>query len=338
MSSETAPLLSRAADAVYWMARYIERAENVARFIDVNLHLQLDLPLEPAHQWQPLIDTSGDAAVFRERYGNADKRSVIKFLVLDGDNLNSVISCLRAARENARSIREIISSEMWEHVNSLYLKIQSQMSLAESERLAELLRGIRLGCHMFEGITDSTMSYNEAWHFLRLGRQLERADKTSRILDVKYFMLLPSADAVGTPYDDIHWSAVLKSVSGFEMYRKKYGRIVPRDIVEFLVLDREFPRAIRHCLREADESLHTITGTPMGSCECPSECSLAPLRAELDYISVSKIVKEGLHEYLDDLQARMNAIDGNLTRDFFGGESDSETSEEEEASSSRAYK
>ena len=338
MSNDTAPLLSRAADAVYWMARYIERAENVARFIDVNLHLQLDLPLEPAHQWQPLIDTSGDAAVFRERYGHAEKRTVIKFLVLDGDNLNSVISCLRAARENARSIREIISSEMWEQVNSLYLKIQSQMSLAESERLAELLRGIRLGCHMFEGITDATMSYNEAWHFLRLGRQLERADKTSRILDVKYFMLLPAANAIGTPYDDIHWSAVLKSVSGFEMYRKKYGRIVPRNIVEFLILDREFPRTIRHCLREADESLHTITGTPMGSCECPSECSLAPLRAELDYISVNKIVKDGLHEYLDALQARMNVLDDNLARDFFAGESDSQTSVEEKAAASRASK
>jgi len=130
----------------------------------------------------------------------------------------------------------------------------------------------------------------------------------------------------------------LKSVSGFEMYRKKYGRIVPRSIVEFLILDREFPRAIRHCLREADESLHTITGTPMGSCECPSECSLAPLRAQLDYISVNKIIKDGLHEYLDGLQARMNTIDDNLTRDFFAGESDSETSVEEEASSSRAYK
>ena len=111
------------------------------------------------------------------------------------------------------------------------------------------------------------MSHNEAWHFLRLGRQLERADKTSRILDVKYFMLLPSPDSIGTPYDDIHWSAVLKSVSGFEMYRKKHGRITPRNIVEFLVLDRDFPRAIHHCIRGADESLHAITGTPMGSFE-----------------------------------------------------------------------
>lgn len=317
MSSDTAPLLSRAAEAVYWMARYIERAENVARFIDVNLHLQLDLPLEPAHQWQPLIDTSGDASMFLERHGKAKKSNVIKFLVWDTKNHNSISSCLRSARENARSVREIISSEMWEQVNSMYLKIQSQRALAESERLAEILRAIRLGCHMFEGITDSTMSYNEAWHFLRLGRQLERADKTSRILDVKYFMLLPSANSVGTPYDDIHWSAVLKSVSGFEMYRKRHGRIFPRNIVEFLVLDREFPRAIRHCLRTADESLHAITGTPMGSCEYPSERTLAPLRAELDYTSVENIISHGLHEYLDALQLRMNAIDDGLGHDFF---------------------
>ena len=130
MSNETAPLLSRAADAVYWMARYIERAENVARFIDVNLHLQLDLPLEPAHQWQPLIDTSGDAAIFRERHGEAKQSIVIKFLAWDADNPNSICSCLRAARENARSVRETISSEMWEQVNSMYLQIQSQRAHA----------------------------------------------------------------------------------------------------------------------------------------------------------------------------------------------------------------
>jgi len=317
MSSEAAPLLSRAADAVYWMARYIERAENVARFIDVNLHLQLDLPLEPAHQWQPLIDTSGDAAVFQERYGKATKANVIKFLVMDTENRNSICSCLRAARENARSIRETISSEMWEQVNSMYLKTQSRRALLESERLTEALRGIRLACHLFAGITDATMSYNEAWHFLRLGRQLERADKSSRILDVKYFMLLPSGTSIGTPYDDIHWSAVLKSVSGFEMYRKKHGRIVPRNIVEFLILDREFPRAIRHCVRGADESLHAITGTPMGSCNYPSERLMAPLRAELDYTSVQAIFNQGLHEYLDGLQAKLNGIDDGVGRDFF---------------------
>lgn len=320
MNHDAGPLLSRAADAVYWMARYIERAENVARFIDVDLHLQLDLPLEPAHQWQPLIDTSGDAEAFRERHGEAHKANVIRFLAWDLDNLNSISSCLRAARENARSIREIISSEMWEQVNYIYLKLQSQKALAETERVAEILRGVRMGCHLFEGVTDATMTHNEPWHFLRLGRQLERADKTSRILDVKYFMLLPSPHTIGTPYDDIHWSAVLKSVSGFEMYRKKHGRISPRKIVDFLVLDRDFPRAIRHCLRAADESLHAITGTPMGSCEYPSERSLAPLRAELDYTSMQSIIGTGLHEYLDGLQVRMNAFGDDLQRDFFAGE------------------
>ncbi len=192
----------------------------------------------------------------------------------------------------------------------MYLKIQSQRALQDSERLAEILRGIRMGCHMFEGITDATMSYNEAWHFLRLGRQLERADKTSRILDVKYFMLLPSANAVGTPYDDIHWSAVLKSVSGFEMYRKRHGRIAPRNIVEFLVLDREFPRDPfdTACARRMSPCT-PLPARPWDRATYPSERTIAPLRAELDYTPVEHIINQGLHEYLDALQVRMNTID-----------------------------
>src|SRR5439155_18869648 len=127
----------------------------------------------------------------------------------------------------------------------------------------DFFQDIRLGSHLFEGLTNATMSHNEAWHFSILGRMLERAYKTSRILVVKYFMLLPSTRDVGTPYDDIHWSAVLKSVSGFEMYRKKHGRISPQDVCNFLVMDREFPRAIHFCIRTADQSLHSITGTPL---------------------------------------------------------------------------
>jgi uncharacterized alpha-E superfamily protein len=317
MMTETPPLLSRVADSVYWMARYIERAENVARFIEVNLHLQLDLPLVPAHQWQPLVDTSGDAAEFQRRYGEATEPSVIRFLTVDTENPNSICSCLRYARENGRSVRETISSEMWEQINRMYLRFQPGPAQPESESIAESLRHLRFGCHLFQGITDNTMSHNEAWHFMRLGESLERADKISRILDVKYFILLPSTDFVGTPYDDLHWSAVLKSVSGFEMYRKKYGRISPRDIVDFLVLDRSFPRAIHHCIHGADECLHAITGTPMGSFRYPSEQLMGSLRAELDFASVDRIIDNGLHEYLDDLQVKMNAIGDNLTRDFF---------------------
>ena len=317
MIHEDKPLLSRVADSVYWMARYIERAENVARFIEVNLHLQLDLPPDSSNQWQPLIDTSGDTAAFQERYGSATQFSVIGFLALDGANPNSITACLRGARENARSVRETISSEMWEQVNSMYLQIQALRAMPVPERLPEVFRGVRFASHMFQGITDATMSHNEAWHWVCLGRHLERADKTSRILDVKYFMLLPSTSAIGTPYDDLHWSAVLKSVSGFEMYRKKHGRISPRQVVDFLVMDREFPRAIHHSVTGADESLHAITGNPRGSFQCPSEQALGLLRAELDFTSVDRIINAGLHEHLDRLQARMNAIGDLLGADFF---------------------
>jgi len=170
---------------------------------------------------------------------------------------------------------------------------------------------------MFQGITDATMSHNEAWHFVRLGRMIERAEKTSRILDVKYFILLPSTRTVDTPYDDLHWSAVLKSVSGFEMYRKKYGRILPRNIVELLIMDRQFPRAILFCIIRANESLHAITGTSLASSEALSEQLMTSLTDELNTATVDMIIRGGLHEYLDRLQTKMNAVGDGLLADFF---------------------
>ena len=317
MVNETYPLLSRVADSVYWMARYIERAENVARFIDVNLHLQLDLPLAPANQWEPLIETTGDMAEFTKKYGIVTECNVIQFLVFDEENPNSIFSCIRSARENARSVRETISSEMWEQVNSIYLQIQIHRANVSQVSLSEVLHGLRMACHMFQGITDATMSHNEAWHFVRLGRMIERAEKTSRILDVKYFILLPSTRTVDTPYDDLHWSAVLKSVSGFEMYRKKYGRILPRNIVELLIMDRQFPRAILFCIIRANESLHAITGTSLVSSEALSEQLLTSLTDELNTATVDMIIRGGLHEYLDRLQTKMNAVGDGLLADFF---------------------
>ncbi len=336
MTGVTRPLLSRVADALYWMGRYMERAESVARFIGVNLNLQLDLPLDPARQWQPLIDTSGDTEVFKERYGAATQDSVIEFLAYDTENPNSIYSCLTSARENARSVRETISSEMWAQVNSMYLQVQSQREMPDPEWLPEVFRSIRLGSHMFQGVTDATMSHSEAWHFVRLGRKLERADKTSRILDVKYFMLLPSLRDVGTPYDDIQWSAVLRSVSAFEMYRKKYGRIAPREIVEFLVLDREFPRSVHYCIRTADESLHAITGAPMGSYRYPSEQYIGLLRSELDFMSVESIIGQGIHEYLDALQVKMNTIDSSVANDFVARIPQDQTAPSQSQSQSQA--
>jgi uncharacterized alpha-E superfamily protein len=316
-SDRSRPLLSRVADAVYWMGRYIERAESVARFIDVNQNLMLDLPLGFGEQWQPIIDTTGDRAAFLERYGEATQANVVQFLAFDTSNPNSIYSCVTAARENARSVRETISSEMWEQINSLYLLIGMESRKPLAEGLPEFCRQVRVNCHLFQGISHSTMSHNEAWHFIRLGLSLERADKTTRMLDVKYFILLPSISDVGTPYDDIQWGAVLKSVSGFEMYRKCFGRILPERVVEFLLLDGEFPRAVRYCIGLADNSLHSITGTRLGAFSYTTEQLLGLLRSELDYARVEPILQGGLHEFFDALQARVNTIDECIRGDFF---------------------
>ena len=216
-SQHSKPLLSRVANSVYWLGRYIERAENVARFIDVNHNLMLDLPSGSADQWRPIVDTTGDHAEFAKRYGAATQENVVRFLAFDPQNPNSIYSRVLTARENARSVRETISSEMWQQINSLYLLITGASRQTVPESLPQFCHTLRMACHLFQGITEVTMSHNEGWHFIRLGTTLERADKTTRILDVKYFILLPAISDVGTPYDDVQWSAVLKSVSGFEM-------------------------------------------------------------------------------------------------------------------------
>ena len=206
---------------------------------------------------------------------------------------------------------------MWEQANSLYLLVTGAAGNVSPDELPGFFRSVRMGCHLFEGISTATMSHNEPWHFSRLARCLERADKTTRILDVKYYVLLPSVSDVGTPYDDIQWAAVLKSVSAFEMYRKRHGRILPDSIVDFLLLDNEFPRAVRYSIGRADQSLHKITGAPLGTFSCSSEQRLGQLRSELDFADVNSILLDGLHEFLDGLQTKMNTIDECVLGDFF---------------------
>ncbi len=261
-------MLSRVADSIFWMSRYIERAENVARFIDVNMHLAMDLGTEGvrvADQWAPLVTTTGDSERFTELYGEPDQHKAIQFLTFDERNPNSILSCLRAARENARTVREMISSPMWEEVNKFYLMVRSAKTTSDLlDNAYDFFKQIKLSSHLLEGITVATMSHGEAWHFARMGRLLERADKTSRILDVKYYVLLPTVLEVGTPLDTVQWSALLESASALEMYRKRFGRIAPADVADFLILDREFPRAIHFCLIKAEESLLAITGGERG--------------------------------------------------------------------------
>ena len=311
-------MLSRVAESIYWMSRYVERAENVARFIEVNLQLMLDSPSGEDQQWQPLVNTTGDHADFEKRYGTATQQNVIEFLAFDTGNANSILSCLRAARENARTVREIISSEMWLQLNKFYLMVnEAAASGRVNQDLHEFFSEVKDASHLFKGVTAATMTHGEAWHFARLGQMLERADKTSRILDVKYFILLRSVDDVGTPFDDIQWAAVLRSASAFEMYRKRHGRISPKGVVEFLLLDREFPRAIRFCLLAARDSLHAISGTPPGTFRHSPEKLLGQLCSDLSFTSLDEIVQHGLHQYLDDLQTRMNQVGAGIYETFF---------------------
>jgi len=314
-------MLSRVADSIYWLNRYVERAENVARFVEVNLNLLLDSPTGVAQQWEPVILTTGDLPFFREHYGDATAEKVVRFLSFDTAYPNSIVSCLRSARENARSIREVISSEMWEQVNAFYLMVldvAKSGSLSDLSAVLKFFGEVKLQSHLFAGIMDATMTHNEGWHFGQIGRLIERADKTARILDVKYYILLPSVNDVGSTLDELQWMALLKSASAYEMYRKQGGhRITPKAVADFLILDTEFPRSVRSCILQAERSLHQITGTPIGNWRISVERAMGRFRADLDYVTIEEIFETGLHEYLDGLQSRMNEVDSKIFETFF---------------------
>ena len=310
-------MLSRVAESIYWMSRYIERTENVARFVDVNLQLLLDQPEGIQAQWDPLVATTGDDELFKEKYGEPTHETVIKFLTFDSENPNSIISCLQSARENARSIRENISSEMWEQINDTYLMVTETPEEWVMTEPHQFFTDIKVASQLFIGQTDNIMSHSEGWHFCRLGRLIERADKTSRIVDVKYFILLPSVVDLNTSIDDIQWGALLHSASAFEMYRRTHGLISPDNVVHFLLLDRDFPRSILYCLTKAEESLHAISGTPLETFSNPAEQGLGQLQSEFAYAQVEQILNSGLHEFLDTFQTKLNLVGEDIYKTFF---------------------
>lgn len=311
-------MLSRVADSIFWMSRYVERADNVARFIDVNLNLSLELGSAMEGQWAPLVYTTGDQNLFGELYGDFSQDNVLQFLTFDDRNPNSILSCLRIARENARTVREMISSAMWEEINKFFLMVKgAAWTGGHVESAYDFFNRIKLASHLLEGVREATMSHGEALHFARMGHLVERADKTSRILDVKYYLLLPSVYDVGTPLDTIQWSALLKSASALEMYRKTHGRITPQRVADFLVLDRYFPRAMHFCLLKAEQSLLAITGGTPGTFRTTAEQQLGRLRAELDYANIKEIIDRGLHEFIDGFQDQLNLVGVAIHETFF---------------------
>ncbi len=310
-------MLSRVAESVYWMARYVERAENLARFIDVTQSLILDQPQDAPEQWEPLVRTTGDEEYFADHYGQPTAGNVVKFLTFDRDYGNSIIASLSAARENARTVREAVSSEVWEHLNGFYHFVKDAASSSNGEPPSDFFDEVKRQSHLFNGILDATLPRGEGWQFANLGRLLERADKTTRILDVKYFTLLPRIQDVGTTLDDLQWSAVLRSVSAFEAFRKRYHTITVHRVVEFLILEPNFPRTVSFCVRGANDSLHRITGSASETYQNEPERFLGQLNSELVYADVDTIINHGLHELIDRLQTRLNETSNAIHETFF---------------------
>lgn len=311
-------MLGRVANTIYWMNRYLERAENYARFMDVNFNLSLELPPSHKQQWQPLVQITGDWDLYQESYETTEKSKVIYFLTFDVNNPNSIYNCILKARENARAVRTEITKEVWEQINALYFLVKD--ALVKKRHTDKNLRGfftqIKNGCQLVYGMYDATMSRNDGWHFGKLGQMLERADKTSRVLDTKYHLLLASPRLVGSAFDLIEWAALLKSVSAYDMYRKKFGKLTSPGIAEFLILDTEFPRSIMACLVIAESSLMTLSGSSAGFSN-KAQKKLGALKSQLEYSDINDIVIGGMHEFLDDTQVKLNEISVAIYQSFF---------------------
>ncbi|MFM8579245.1 MAG: alpha-E domain-containing protein [Planctomycetaceae bacterium] len=320
-------MLSRVADSIYWMNRQIERAENIARATETTLDLVIDGAVDSGRLWTGLVCTFGDQADFWTRHGLADQDRVFEFLAFDRDNPNSISRCLQSARENARTVRDMISSSRWEEINKFYLSVRAAShgrSTLNNPR--EFLSEVKRSSQLIVGVTDATMSHGEAWHFARMGRLVERADKTSRVLDVEYYF--SAAKPAGNPEpgdgelarrDAVRWPSVLESATALEMYRKRHGRISRRNVADFLLFDREFPRAIHFCLIKAEESLLSVTGGIRGSYSSSAEQRLGRLRSEFDYGHIDEVLAaaDGLHGFIDAFQFRLNAANDAIEETFF---------------------
>jgi uncharacterized alpha-E superfamily protein len=267
-------MLSRTADHLFWMSRYTERAENTARMLNVNYQTSL-LPQSASAAeagWQGLLSISELLPAYTALHGDVNARSVMEFMVKDEDNPSSIMSCLRAARENARAVRGTLTTEVWETQNQTWLEVNRMLKTGEFERdPGKFFEWVKFRSHLSRGVTVGTMLMDEALYFMRLGTFLERADNTARLVDVKFHAV--QSDFMGTAseqeqeYDFYHWSAILRSVSGFEIYRKVYRDVIkPERVAELLILRPDMPRSLHASLNEVVSNLRwwraTKTATP----------------------------------------------------------------------------
>ncbi|MDQ2696463.1 MAG: alpha-E domain-containing protein [Pseudomonadota bacterium] len=306
-------MLSRVAQNIYWMARYVERAENTARLVNVNANLLLDLPRNTAFGWEPLIYITGSDELFFQHYETPDEAGVVRFLLGDRRNPGSILSSLAAARENLRTTRDVVPRESWEQINDLYFYVRdfSERGIARRARY-DFLKRVILGCQQIAGLLAGTMSRTPAYDFIRLGRYLERADMTTRILDVRSANLLPRQAEELTPFESIQWMSVLRSLSAYQMYRQQVRvRVRGLDVLKFLLQNPLFPRTVCHCLNGLETCLREL---PRNAAALDSVRRLGKTIAEAQ---VRELASAGLHEFIDDLQIGLGEIHERIATTYF---------------------
>ncbi len=313
-------MLSRTADHLFWMSRYTERAENTSRMLDVNYQTSL-LPQSAAVAqvgWQGLLSISELLPAYTEHHGEVMAREVMEFMVKDEENPSSIISCLRAARENARAVRGTLTTEVWETQNQTWLEVNRKLRDGDFERdPSQFFEWVKFRSHLSRGVTVGTMLMDEALFFMRLGTFLERADNTARLVDVKFHAVqsdfFGAANSKDQEYDFYHWSAILRSVSGFEIYRKVYRDVIkPERVAELLILRSDMPRSLHASLNAV------VTNLALVSSETGSETQrrAGKLCAELEYGRIDEILATGLHAFLTQFLDRVNELGASISRDF----------------------
>ncbi|MFA7282060.1 MAG: alpha-E domain-containing protein [Sterolibacterium sp.] len=313
-------MLSSTADHLYWMARSMERAENTARMLDVTYRMSLlkHSTAEPFQHWSAMLSISGLHFDFAKRYDEINADTVLRFMALDEDNPASIFNSLQNARENARAVRGAITSEMWVALNHTWLQMREMQANGIAEDgVSAFFEWVKERSHHSRGVTHGTLLRDDAFRFLRLGTFLERADNTARILDVKYHILLPSLADIGGAGDYYQWSALLRSVSAFESYRKVYRDLItPKRVAELLVLRADMPRSLAACTSEVNRLVQEINGPRSG--ELARHSGL--LHADLKFGSIDDMVDQGLHEYLTQFLSRIHAIGDLINQTYFWSE------------------
>ncbi len=313
-------MLSRTADHLFWMSRYTERAENTARMLDVNYQTSLLPQSDEMAQsgWQGLLSISELLPNYTKAHGEVKARSVMDFMVQDESNPSSIVSCLGAARENARAVRGTLTTEVWETINQTWLEFNRMLRAGDFERdPAQVFEWVKFRSHLSRGVTLGTMLMDEALYFMRLGTFLERADNTARLVDVKFHALegdfFGAANEKHQEVDFYYWSAILRSVSGFEIYRRVYRDVIkPERVAELLILRPDMPRSLHASLNEVVENLALVSGEPEGE----TQRRAGKLRAELQYGRIDEVLAVGLNAYLTQFLDRINELGTRISRDF----------------------